>query len=208
MDQTTEKLEGLLYAEAMSLAQQHLEKGREASEQIRRELEAKLQKRRDSEELRYQREAEQRCRQLLQSSRLRLDAELDRLRWTLAQDVLHEVRARLEKLADDTPRYHAVLQRYLTEAAAGMPQGNLVAELNPRDLDAVKPVWDKWVAAAAPGRSVTLAPLPQPTGGGMLVRGEDGALRVDNTFEGRLTRMQDEVMGAIMQALFSEADET
>lgn len=207
MDQTAEKLEGLLAAEAMSLAQQHLEKGRQASEQIRRELEAKLQKLRDGEELRYQREAEQLCRQRLQASRLRLDSELDRLRWTLAQDVLHEVRVRLEKLAEDGPQYHAVLQRYLAEAAASMPQGNLVAELAARDLDAVRPVWHQWVEAAAPGRRVTLAPLPRPAAGGMLVRSEDGRLRVDNTFDGRLNRMHDEVMAAIIQTLFSEADE-
>ncbi len=207
MDQSAEKLEGLLAAEAMSLAQQHLEKGRQASEQIRRELEAKLQKLRDGEELRYQREAEQLCRQRLQASRLRLDSELDRLRWTLAQDVLHEARVRLEKLAEDRPQYHAVLQRYLAEAAASMPQGNLVAELAARDLDAVRPVWDRWVEAAAPGRRVTLAPLPRPAAGGMLVRSEDGRLRVDNTFDGRLNRMHDEVMAAIIQTLFSEADE-
>lgn len=207
MDQTAEKLEGLLAAEAMSLAQQHLEKGRQASEQIRRELEAKLQKLRDGEELRYQREAEQLCRQRLQASRLRLDSELDRLRWTLAQDVLHEVRVRLEKLVEDTPQYHAVLQRYLAEAAAAMPQGNLVAELAARDLDTVRPVWDQWVEAAAPGRRVTLAPLPRPAAGGMLVRSEDGRVRVDNTFDGRLNRMHDQVMATIIHTLFSETGE-
>lgn len=204
MTQHTEKLEGLLYAQAMSLADQHLEKGRQASEQIRQESQARLAKLEEGEDQRYQLEAEQLCRQLLQAAKLRLATELDRLRWALAQGVLAEARARLDKLSENPQRYHPVLEAYLAEAARSLPEGDLVAELNPRDLEGVRPLWQQMAARAAPGRKVELAALSEEDGGGMRVRTQDGNLRVDNSFEGRLARMQDEVLGAIMEELFKQ----
>lgn len=208
MSQHTEKLEGLLTAQAMALAEEHLHKAHEASGQIRQALQAKLRKLEEGEEQRYQLEAERLCRQIIQASKLRMDSEHDRLRWALAQDVLHEVRKRLEQLIQDTPRYHTVLQGYLAEAAQAMPEGDLVAELNPRDLDALRPHWDELAAQAAPGRKVELAPLAEHATGGMRVCSGDGRLRVDNTFEGRLARMQDEALGVIMDRLFNQPGNT
>lgn len=206
MSELTSKLEGLLQAQAMGLAEQHRESAQNAAGQIRQETEAKLQRLRDGEEQRFQHEAELRCRQLLQGSKLRLDAEIDRMRWALAQDVLSEARTRMEKLVENPDRYHRVLQGYLAEAGRSLPAGDLVAELNPRDLEGMRPVWEKLAGQAAPGRKVALAPLAGQASGGMLVRSEDGRLRVDNTFEGRLARMQDEVMEVIMEHLFKQAE--
>lgn len=204
MSQHTEKLEGLLVAQAMALAGQHRQKADEASRQIEQELEARLRKREDEEARRYQLEAERLCRQLMQAARLRIDGEQDRLRWTLAQDVLNEIGRRLEQLTRDTARYHRVLEGFLAEAARAMPEGDLVAELNPRDLDALHPVWAGLVDRAAPGRAVALAPLAGHATGGIRVRSGDGRLRVDNTFEGRLERLRDEVLRAIMDRLFEQ----
>lgn len=205
MSQHTEKLEGLLYAQAMNLAEQHLERGREAREQIGQELQARLQQLQVGEEQHYQREAERLCRQLLQSSKIRIDTELDRLRWALVQGVLADVRKRLETIPENPARYRKVLEGYLAEAAAAMPQGELVAELRPHDIESLRPHWEAMTARAAPGRKVILASLAEPASGGMVVHGEDGRLRVNNTFEGRLARMQDEVLGSIMDQLFNQA---
>lgn len=207
MTQHTEKLEGLLYAQAMNLAEQHLERGRQASEQIRQELQARLQRLREGEEQRFQHEAEQRCRQMLQTSKLRLDMEMDRLRWALVQGVLADVRKHLESLPENPEKYHLVLERYLAEAAAAIPEGDLVAELNPRDIERLKPVWSGLVARAASGRKVAVAPLSEHAIGGLAVRTEDGLVRVNNTFEGRLARMQDELLSTIMEKLFKQENE-
>ncbi len=206
MSQHTEKLEGLLYAQAMALAEQHLHKAHEASEQIGQALQAKLRKLEEGEEQRYQLEAERLCRQIIQAEKLRMDSEHDRLRWALAQGVLAEVHKRLVQLTQDTPRYHAVLQGFLAEAAQAMPEGDLVAELNARDLDALRPRWDELASQAAPGHKVELAPLAEHVTGGMRVCSADGRRRVDNTFEGRLARLQDEVLGVIMNKLFNQGD--
>jgi V/A-type H+-transporting ATPase subunit E len=206
MSQQTEKLEGLLYAEAMNLAQQHLEKGRQTSEQIGQELQGKLQQLEKGEGVRYQHESEQLYRQRVQAAKLKIDSELDRLRWALIQGVLADVRARLEKLVENPDQYHQVLAGYLAEAARVIPEGELIAELRPNDLDGIRPAWDRLIEQAAPGRKLTLAPLPVHASGGMMIRTEDGSLRVDNTFEGRLARMENEVLGLIKKKLFLPQD--
>jgi V/A-type H+-transporting ATPase subunit E len=206
MSELTGKLEGLLQAQAMGLAEEHLESGRRAAAQIRQETEARLQRLRDGEERRFQQESELLCRQLLQGAKLRVDADIDRMRWALAQDVLAGARARMEKLVAEPARYHQVLEAYLAEAAASLPAGDLVAELNPRDLEGLRAKWESLAARAAPGRKVALAPLAVHASGGMLVRSADGRLRVDNTFEGRLARMHDEVLEVIMEKLFKQVD--
>jgi V/A-type H+-transporting ATPase subunit E len=207
MSQHTEKLEGLISAQAMNLAQQHMEKGHEASDQIRRELQAKLRQLEEGEEQRFQIEADQLCKQLMQAARIRTDTELDRLRWALVQEVLGEVRTRLEKLAEDPERYFKVLERYVAEAASSLPEGDLVAEMNPRDLHAVRENWERLAERAAPGRKLRLAALSEQASGGVMVRTEEGKLRVDNTFEGRLGRMHDQIMSVIMEKLFKDTDQ-
>lgn len=201
MSQHTEKLEGLLQAQAMDLAERHLEKGRQTSDQIIEDMQARLRQLEEGEELRFQLEAEHLCRQVMQSARLRVDAELDRLRWTLTEGVLAEVRERLKKLVDDRERYRSVLGRYLSEASQAIPEGNLVAELSPRDMEWIRPEWDALVKQSASGRHVSLTALSNPISGGMLVSSEAGSQRIDNTFEGRLARMENELLATIMDRL-------
>lgn len=206
MSELTSKLEGLLEAQAMGLAQQHLETGQHTALQIQQETEARLQRLQDGEEQRFQHEAEQRCRQLLQGAKLRMDAESDRVRWALAQDVLSEVRARLEKLPEDRQRYRAALAHYLAEAAAAIPGDDLVAELLPRDIEQFRADWDELAAQAAPGRRVTLTSSQGMSTGGMRVTDAAGNLRLDNTFEGRLARMEHTLLAGVMEILFAEGE--
>lgn len=202
MSQHTEKLEGLLQAQAMDLAERHLEKGRQTSDQILADMQARLRQIEEGEELRFQLEAEHLCRQIMQSAHLRIDAELGRLRWTLTQGVLAEARLRLGKVVDDKERYRSVLGRYLSEAANAIHEGNLVAEMNPRDMEWLRPDWDALVKQSAPRRQVSLMAMSGQISGGMRVSNEEGSRRIDNTFEGRLVRMENESLGAIMDALF------
>jgi V/A-type H+-transporting ATPase subunit E len=189
----------------MDLAGRHLESGRQTSEQILAEVRARLHLLEEGEELRFQQEAEHRCRQLMQSARLRIDAELDRLRWTLIQGVLAELDARLARLVDDRARYRVVLGRYLAEAAQAIPAGKLVAELSPRDVEWIRPDWAALTREAAPGREVELKALPDAASGGMRVADENGSKRIDNTFAGRRARLESELLHVIMETLFAGA---
>lgn len=207
MNLHTEKLEGLLQAQAMDLAERHLEKGRQASEQIIDGTQARLRQLEAGEELRFQIEAEHLCRQIMQTAKLRMDAEIDRLRWALTQGVLAEVRTRLQNIAHGPDRYRSALGRYLAEAARAIPEGDLVAELNARDVEWMRPDWDALVKQAAPGRRIQLSVLTDHSDGGMRVSSKDGNRRIDNTFEGRLARMENELLRVIMDNLFPSNQE-
>lgn len=207
MNLHTEKLEGLLQAQAMDLAERHLENGRRASEQILREVQERLRQLEAGEELRFQIEAEHLCRQIMQTAKLRMDAEIDRLRWALTQGVLAEVRTRLQNIMHEPERYRAALGRYLAEAAHAIPEGDLVSELNARDVEWMRSHWDALVEQAAPGRRIQLSVLAGHSDGGMRVSRQDGSRRIDNTFEGRLARMENELLRVIMDRLFPSNQE-
>lgn len=202
MSELTAKLEALIEGQAMGLAEQHLQSGQAAARQIRQEAQARLQQLQTAEERCFQHEAEQRYRQILQAAKLRLDADTDRVRWALAQQVLSEVRARLDKLPGDFAHYKTALTQYLTEASAAMPDGDLVAELLPRDIELLRGDWDALVAQAAPGRKVALVALQDFATGGLRVSNTTGSLRLDNTFEGRLLRLENTLLASIMEILF------
>ena len=63
-------------------------------------------------------------------------------------------------------------------------------------------------AAAAPGRTVTLAEEPVVTLAGILVTNADNTVRVDNTFEGRLQRLRSRVQQVILERLLPTGFDT
>lgn len=204
MNALTEKLEALIETQAMGLAEQHLQAGHAAVEQIRQQAEARLAQRRQGEELRFQQEAAQLCRQLLQGAKLRVDADLDRLRWALVQEVLSGVRARLAHVPSEPARYRAALVRLIAEAAQAIPAGKLVVEMSARDAEWLRADWQQLAHEAAPGRELVLRVLDGPCLGGVRVCDEANQRRIDHTFEARLARMEGELLSAIMQTLFAE----
>lgn len=204
MNALTEKLEALIETQAMGLAEQHLQAGHAAVEQIRQQAEARLAQRRQGEELRFQQEAAQLCRQLLQGAKLRVDADLDRLRWALVQEVLSGVRTRLAHVPSEPVRYRAALLRLIAEAAQAIPAGKLVVEMPARDAEWLRADWQQLAHEAAPGRELVLRVLDGPCLGGVRVCDEANQRRIDHTFEARLVRMESELLSAIMQTLFAE----
>lgn len=216
MNALTEKLEALIETQAMGLAEQHLQAGHAAVEQIRQQTEARLAQRREGEELRFQQEAAQLCRQLLQGAKLRVDADLDRLRWALVQEVLSGVRARLAHVPSEPARYaefahgvepvryRAALVRLIAEAAQAIPDARLVVEMSARDAEWLRADWQQLAHEAAPGRELVLRVLDAPCLGGVRVCDEANQRRIDHTFEARLARMEGELLSAIMQTLFAE----
>lgn len=202
MSELTGKLEDLIESQAMGQAEQHLQSGQQAAEQIRQALRDRLHLLETAEEPRFQQEAGQRCRQLLQGAKLRFDADIDRLRWALVQDVLSGVRTRLENLPTEPARYRAALVRFIAEAAAAIPAASLVAELTVRDVEWLRPDWAQLAEQAAPGREIALRVLDELAAGGVRVSDAAGTVRMDNTFEGRMARMENNLLSAIMEALF------
>jgi V/A-type H+-transporting ATPase subunit E len=199
------QLEQALLHQAETLAREHLHNAELARARIRADFEARLKLLTDREVMAAKAEAERLVRQRLQSAETRLAADLDRMRWSLSQAILAEMREALQALVRDETRYHAVLAGLLAAAAAQLPPGDLVVEAAPADIEGLAQAWPILSAEAAPGRRLELAPLAQPTQGGIRVRLADNRAQVDQTFEARQERLVEELARVVMERLFASA---
>jgi V/A-type H+-transporting ATPase subunit E len=207
-NQTTriEDLEAALIYRAEVLADEYLNGAERARGQIVEEASKTLRLREEREILSAKARAERLYRQRVQAAEIRLQEELDNLRWTLVQSVLEDVKSRLAQVAEDSELYLPLLKGYLARGAGAIERDDLVARVAARDLPRLAPRWGEIVKETAPGKRVTLAPQPLETLGGVMLESADGRIRVDNTFEGRLERLQAEVHRAVSERLFASAE--
>jgi V/A-type H+-transporting ATPase subunit E len=197
------QLEKALLSQAESLAREELRNVVVACSRIRSEAAARLKLLEERETQAAKSDAERLLRRRMQSEETRLSGELDRLRWTLSETILSRVKQALGALTQDTEHYLPVLSGFLAEAARELPPGPLVAEVNGADLDRLRPVWPEWLRSTAPDRKVELAAHGLPSVGGMRIRTADNRVRLDQTFEARLTRLKDALARSAMEQLFA-----
>lgn len=198
-----EKLEASLALQAGALADEHLRHGEEARAEILTRAQEQRAERAAREQAQFRLAAERLFRQRVQAASIRFAAEHDRLRWVLVESALAQLHARLAQCVSDPVRYHAVLQRFVAEGAASIPDGALLAEFCPQGLD-VREDGTRIAQAASPGRRITVRPLAASASGGVRVADEAGRVRVDNSFEGRLARLEGEIVRRIMETLFPD----
>jgi V/A-type H+-transporting ATPase subunit E len=196
-------LEQALLARARELVREHLEKAASERERILAEVAQRLRLREEREILAAKADAERAFRRRVQAAEIRMQGELDRLRWTLVQTVLGSVRAELARVADDEHLYLPVLAGYLRSAAECLDGSALVADLNMRDRERFASRWDALAAEAVPKKHLSLSPTAITASGGVIVRTPNNQVRVDNTFEGRIDRLEETVHAAILERLFA-----
>lgn len=198
-------LESALLARAENLATEYLKAGRTAHDRVVEETNNRLRLREEREILAAKARAERLYRQRVQAAEIKLQEELDRLRWALVQSAIADLKERLAKTVQDEARYLPLLHQYLERAAAAIESGELVASFNKTDTQRLSGGWGELCGKLAPGKTITLAAEPVACLGGVLVHSKDGAVRVDNTFEGRIERMEEELYRVVTERLFASA---
>jgi V/A-type H+-transporting ATPase subunit E len=206
--QTTriEDLESALLFRAEALADEYLNGAERLRGQIIEDANKLLRLREEREILAAKAGAERLYRQRVQAAEIKMQEELDHLRWTLVHSVLEDVNTHLSQLANDDGTYLPLLTRFLYQGASAIEREELVARVNQRDFPRLEPRWTEMVKEAAAGKQVSLSQQPIETSGGMLIESGDGRIRVDNTFEGRMERLQTEIHRAITERLFASAE--
>lgn len=194
-------LESALAERARKLAEEHLANGGLERERLLAETRQRLGIEKEREVLAAKAHAEHAYRQRVQAAELDLRAALDRVRQELSEAALAKLPAHLSAFADDEAHYLPLLQNYLREAAQDIERDELVARFNARDLQRLQADWEKYVDTAAPGKQVSLSPEPLACIGGVLVVSGDGDIRYDNTFEGRMERLDAALRGAVAERL-------
>lgn len=196
-------LETALLARARELVREHLDKAEGEKQRILHEVAQALRLAEEHEILKAKVDAERLMRRRVQAAEIRMQGEMDRLRWTLVQAVVSGVRERLARLVDDAPAYDRYLAAQLAASAERIDGHALVAELNVRDRARLAPRWEAFAHEAVPSKHIALGAATHAGSGGAILRTPNNHVRIDDTFEGRLDRLADAVHAAVLERLFA-----
>jgi len=203
-----EELERALLARAQALAEEYLERARRSRDRILDEENERLRLREEREVLVAKALAERTYRRQVQRAELTRQEEFEHLRWTLIRNVMNALPEQLAHIARDEERYLPILAQFLAHAAHAIKHEDLVCEINATDLHRLHARWDTFARTAVPDCHITLHHEPRHCSGGLLLRTTDDRIRVDNTFEGRLARMEEQLERVIQDCLFATAGST
>lgn len=200
-----EQLASAILKRAQTLADSQRQAAQQQRDKILAESAKRLRLREERELANAQTYAEQVYRQRVQATEIKMQAELDQLRWTLIQDVMLAVRENLRSLCQQQSRYVSLLKQYL-DHATGLLAANeeVVVEVNAQDYVLLMPQWST-LTQNIPQKRCTLVTSNHSFTGGLLVRDPDDRMRVDNTFEGLSARLESELYEAVTAQLFAAA---
>ncbi|MCP4041547.1 MAG: V-type ATP synthase subunit E [Gammaproteobacteria bacterium] len=198
-------LEEAIFERARTLADEHLSQAKRARQRIHQDSMERLHLLEEKEILTAKTKAEREFRRLVQASEIRMQAELDRQRWGLMETVLENARGELADIHTDDNRYLPLFTQLLSQAAAAIERDELQALVSDSDRRRYTANWEEITRSAAPDKSITLSAENCTGTGGVLVVSTDGLISVDNTFEGRLERLDTELHRVILERLFPSA---
>ncbi|MDR9435784.1 MAG: V-type ATP synthase subunit E [Thiohalophilus sp.] len=200
----TDNLEKALLERANRLAREYLARAEQQREDIHRDLREKLHLSEERELLSAREKSERVYQQRIQASELQLQARLDDLRWQQVQQLLDELLHQLQQRAEDEETYLQLFGQLLQDAAGAIDAEHLIVQVNPNDRQRLQNVatkqWQTWL----PDKEITLSDQTCDCSGGVLVYDSDNRIRVNNTFEGRIAMLHEQLEQTIMEHLFSK----
>jgi V/A-type H+-transporting ATPase subunit E len=201
-------LENALLERAQNLADEYLAGAKRAREHILNDCQARLQQREERERLAAQALSERLYQRRVQAAEMQLQSELDKLRWSLVQSVLNQLKKRFSDAVSAEKDSLKILDAFLREAAGQIESDTLVAQVNAKDYQRLQGNWETFVSSVSTEKRIELSKDTLPCTGGVLLRSEDNRIRIDNTFEGRLERLHDRVQREVIERLFAAAAPT
>lgn len=204
-DQQVDNLEKALLERATRLAQDYLRRAEQQRDEIEREATERLRIREEREVLAARAEADRLYQQRVQASELRLQAKLDETRWEMIKSVKQALGEELERHVADEKEYKPVLRDLIANAVQAIEADEIIIELNERDRDRLRNEWRELLDQPKRDKTVHLSDKAYPCIGGVRARDVQDRIRVDNTFEGRMDRLAEEIDQAILERLFSKA---
>ncbi len=200
-DQVTALKEAML-DRAHRLADEHIAQGNMSRQKVMQDAREKIQLMEQKELLFAKSQSEREYLRKVQASEIQLQAELDRNRWGMVQVVLEKLQEHLENLHQDNEEYRNVFVALLAQAANLINQDDMVAYINHEDHQRYAAQWNTVVSKTIT-QTIRLADEAINCSGGVRLVSADGNIRVDNTFEGLLSRKQTELQQVIFERLFA-----
>ncbi len=202
-EQLVSDLEQALLERAEKLAQEYRDRAQRARQHILEDAQERLRIREQNEVLAAQAEAERHYRRQVQASELRLKADLDRLRWRLIQSVLQALSQRLRQFRQDGKSYWPFMRTLLRRSVQAMEHDDLVVEVNAEDREYLQAHWADFLPETEKDTRIRLADTPCRCSGGLVLRDAGNRVRIDNSFEGRLERLREQLLQVVAERLFA-----
>lgn len=193
-------------ARAQQLADQFAEQAQRTHDALLRDAAERVRQREQREEAVARAMGDRHYRQRVQAAELKLQSNLDRVRWNLVRAVESRLEERMRALRADTAAYPGYLRGLLLEGAAQLGGGELRVRADRSDHALVEGLLQQ-LRDELGGQGVTLDPEPVQTVAGLLLQSADGRVRVDQTFEGRLARLRPQLQQVILERLFPVSSE-
>jgi V/A-type H+-transporting ATPase subunit E len=207
VDQAKE-LEQAILARAERLADEFRDRAKRSRDAILREAAEKLRLREQREEAIAKSLGERTYRQQVQAEELKMQSQLDRVRWNLVRDVEARLAERMQKQTADEDSYLQTLIGFIAAAVAQIERDAQTVHANARDRKLLAARWQTIAQALPADKQVRLAEDPIEALGGVLVTSDDGRIRVDNTFEGRMARLRAQIQHSILERLLPSGFDT
>lgn len=204
-DSQIEKLEQAILQRAQTLADSHLSSADQQRQKIMADSAKRLRRREEQATAEAKAAAEQEYHRLVQASEIKMQAELDQVRWSLMQSAMNALREKLQQVTQQPEQYLTVLKQYLQHAANSIEADKLEVLVNQQDHDLLDKQWSDFIADCNICQTCTLSTQKQPFLGGVLVRSADNRIQVDNTFDGIIERSLDEIYQEMNTQLFATA---
>jgi len=186
-----------IHREADQKIQYILNEAREKAEKIKDEARKRAESQADWILRKAYTQAEIEKQRVIANARLEVRKKKLEVQESLIREVLQELKARLSSLPDGD--YFEILVSLTGEAVAELGMGKVVVSSNERTLELIASRLDEFSEKV--GAEVSLGRAIE-TIGGVVVGDPDGTVRVDNTFEARIERMENELRAGIARALF------
>lgn len=203
-----DELEKAILARAERLATEYRERAQRSRDTILREAAEKLRLREQREEAIAKTLGDRAYRQQVQAEELKLQSNLDLVRWNLVRDVEANLADQMRTHAKDRDAYLKTLTAFIAAALAEIEHEEVEVRANSADLKLLKAQWASIIAALPKRTQPKLGDEPIETIGGVMVESCDGRIRVDNTFEGRLARLRSRLQQVILERLVPSGFET
>jgi len=180
-----------------------LDEAQKQAEEIKREAEDRGKAKAEWILRKAETQAEIEKQRIVASARLESRKKKLEIQEELIKEVFQELRDRLSSLPDD--EYIDTIKALLLESLRELEADSVVLRSDEKTLALIKEKSRSIKAYITRnlGRKVEME-LGEPihTMGGVLVESADGRIRVDNTFEARISRLESELRARIAKALF------
>lgn len=204
-DAQIEQLEQAILQRAQTLADSHLSSAEQQRRKIMADSATRLRQREEQANTEAKTAADQEYRRQVQASEIKMQAQLDQLRWSLMQSAIAELREQLQQITQQPQQYLNILKQYLQHAASHIEADVLEVQVNAQDYELLNQQWATFVTDCNIQQTCHLSTETQPVLGGLLVYSENHRIQVDNTFDGIIERSLDELYQEMNTQLFATA---